>query len=280
MYQSEISKKAHVIVFGNEKGGTGKSTLSMHVIASLMKMGYQVGSIDIDARQGTLTRYVDNRKNTAERIKSDLVIPTHMAVYKVNGSIREEVEAEETRNFEEAFDKVSYNSDFVVIDTPGNDTFLSRLAHSYADTLITPTNDSFIDLDLLVRIESGSKITMKPSIYSEMVWEQRKSKLQREHTSIDWIVVRNRLTNISSKNKAEMIQILAELSKRIGFRIASGFAERVVFKELFLSGLTLLDVEDTRAQLSLSHIAARQELRELLKMLNLPTLNKRIEEVA
>lgn len=272
-------KKPHVIVFGNEKGGTGKSTLSMHVIVSLLKIGYKVGSIDIDARQGTLTRYIDNRLTTAKRLSSDLLIPEHTAVYKVDGSIREEVEAKETENFKLAFDQIAKNNNFIVIDTPGNDTFLSRLAHSYADTLITPTNDSFIDLDLLVRIESANKV-MKPSIYSEMVWEQRKSKLQREHSSIDWIVVRNRLTNISSKNKAEMVQILMELSKRIGFRVASGFAERVVFKELFLSGLTLLDVEDNRAMLSLSHIAARQELRDLLKMLNLPTLNKKIENVA
>lgn len=271
--------KPHVIVFGNEKGGTGKSTISMHVIVSLLKMGYSVGSVDIDARQGTLTRYIDNRRDTAGKLSSALLMPQHETVHKVDGSIREDVERQETEKFDAVFDRLSESNEFIVIDTPGNDTFLSRLAHSHADTLITPTNDSFIDLDLLVRIDGVSR-AMKPSVYSEMVWDQRKSKLQRERTSIDWIVVRNRLTNISSKNKAEMVQILMELSKRIGFRVASGFAERVVFKELFLSGLTLLDVEDTRAQLSLSHIAARQELRDLLKMLNLPTLSKRIENAA
>lgn len=270
-----MSNKPHIIVFGNEKGGTGKSTLSMHVIVALLKMNYNIGSIDIDARQGTLTRYIENRKITNENLSGILKLPQHFTICKGSASIREDLENDESERFITTFQELQ-NNDFIVIDTPGNDTFLSRLAHSYADTLITPTNDSFIDLDLLVRLENNNR-TMKPSIYSEMVWEQRKSKLSREGRTIDWIVVRNRLTNITSKNKVEMVQILMELSKRIGFRVASGFAERVVFKELFLSGLTLLDIEDTRSQFSLSHIAARQELRDLLKMLRLPSLDQKIK---
>jgi chromosome partitioning protein len=45
----------------------------------------------------------------------------------------------------------------------------------------------------------------------------------------------------------------------------------VVFRELFPKGLTLLDLKDIGVtQLSISNIAARQELRDLIKTLNLP----------
>ncbi|MBM3566952.1 MAG: ATPase, partial [Alphaproteobacteria bacterium] len=55
------AKRAHVIVLGNEKGGSGKSTTAMHLIAACLRDGRSVASIDLDARQGTLTRYLSNR---------------------------------------------------------------------------------------------------------------------------------------------------------------------------------------------------------------------------
>ena len=179
---------------------------------------------------------------------------------------------DERGRFIEAFAPLSAANDVVVIDTPGSDNFLSRFAHSFADTLITPMNDSFIDLDLLAKVDADTLKIERVSLYSEMVWEQRKRRAMRDGGSIDWIVMRNRLASHDARNKRNVADVLQRLSKRIGFRLAPGFGDRVIFRELFLGGLTLLDLRRGGAgpSLTLSHVAARQEVRDLVAALNLP----------
>lgn len=260
-----MKKTAHIIVFGNEKGGSGKSTTAMHTAIALLRMGYRVGTIDLDARQGTLTRYLKKRFDYITRNDERLPSPAHMAIRR---STHESVR---TNNNEEegfllmALDELNRVSDFIVIDTPGTDSFLSRLAHSYADTLVTPMNDSFIDLDLLADIDMKNYEVKGPSIYSSMVNAQRRVKEERDGSSIDWIVMRNRMTHLNTKNNKVIADLLDTISKRANFRMAPGFGERVVFKELFLKGLTLLDLkEDQNGGLTLSQISARQEVRNLI----------------
>jgi chromosome partitioning protein len=264
------NQSPYVVVLGNEKGGTGKSTAAMHVITSLLRQGYKVGSIDVDARQGTLSRYVENRRLRSEaKPEEHLPLPDQYPIV-------EEAQAEDEKNLKEAMEKLS-GSDYIVIDTPGSDMYLSRLAHSYADTLITPLNDSFIDLDMLARLNPETLEIIRPSTYSEMVWEQKKQRAIRgDRRAIDWIVLRNRLTAVNSRNKEEMRKALESLSKRIGFRLVAGFGERVIFRELFLNGITLLDLRESRVAMSLSHVAARQELNQLLEMIQIPKQKKKV----
>lgn len=259
----------YVVVLGNEKGGTGKSTVAMHLITYLLRQGYKVGSIDVDARQGTLSRYVENRQQRARNTGEDLPLPEHVPLFRSQLESVADMQAEERENVHKAIESFS-DKDCIVIDTPGSDMYLSRLAHSYADTLITPLNDSFIDLDMLVRIESDSHDILRPSTYAEMVWEQKKERAIRQRQSTDWVVMRNRLSSIHSRNKEEMERILEALAKRIGFRLIQGFGERVIFRELFLSGLTLMDLEVSNTPLSLSHVAAKQELTTLISAINWP----------
>ncbi len=258
----------YMIVLGNEKGGTGKSTIAMHIIVSLLQKGFKVGSIDIDARQGTLSRYIENRHLRSQNLDASLLIPEHLPIFPSQDPNKHVAHEQDKSSLQQAFEKFK-NCHYVVIDTPGNDTFLSRTAHSYANTLITPLNDSFIDLDVLVRVNHDIN-ELKPSIYAESVWEYRKQRAMRgEKKAIDWIVLRNRLSSLNSKNKEEVKKILKALSKRIGYRLISGFGERVIFRELFLTGLTLLDAASSKNSFSLSHVAARQELNELMAVMNI-----------
>ena len=250
---------ARMIIFGNEKGGSGKSTLAVHVIVGLLRAGGRVGSIDVDSRQATLTRYLENRATIAETRGFNLPLPEHRLVFRSEKSPEEDAE-----RFNQAVDALSRTCDAVVVDTPGSDAPLSRLAHSYADTMVTPMNDSFVDFDLLAKVDPETFRVICPSAYAEMVWEQRKRRMARDRGSIDWIVVRNRLSTLDTRNKRNMEKVLASLAKRIGFRTAPGFGDRVIFREMFLSGLTLLDLRDTGTKLTMSHIAARQEVRDLL----------------
>lgn len=258
-----------VLVFGNEKGGTGKSTIAMHLTVNLLNMGYKVGTIDVDARQGTFSRYIENRAKKKEIIGDEVLMPSHTAIFCSQKNNTKEMEEENTDNFSKAIESYS-TFDYIVIDTPGNDSNLSRIAHSYADKLITPMNESFIDLDLLVRLkESVAQSELRPSTYAEMVWDQKKSKAIRSKGTIDWVVLINRMSNIASRNRLELEKVLRALSKRIGFRLSKGFKERVIFRELFVNGLTILDKSVMENSTSLSHIAARRELADFMKDINI-----------
>jgi chromosome partitioning protein len=264
-----MAKQAHVIVVGNEKGGTGKSTVAMHLIVSLLARGASVGSIDLDARQATLTRYIQNRRRRNERGQA-LSLPDHEEVPPTA-----DAEADEQR-FMAALERLRQSHDVVLIDTPGANHPLSRLGHSFADLLVTPLNDSFIDLDVLAKVDPDSMKISHPSHYSEMVWETKKIRaLRGEKAVVEWFVLRNRLSPLDARNKRVMERLLGDLSKRIGFRLVGGLCERVIYRELFLEGLTLFDLgEGSGVEMSLSHVAARQELRGLVEALGLARLLK------
>jgi chromosome partitioning protein len=174
----------------------------------------------------------------------------------------------------EAFiaDKAS-GADFVVIDTPGRDDPLARHAATTADTLVTPMNDSFVDFDLIGQVEGESFKVRKLSFYAELIWEARikrsRATMEQNRRQMDWVVVRNRTGHTEARNMARIEQALTEMSRRVGFRIARGLSERVIYRELFPSGLTLLD-KGHLGDLGTSHLVARQELRGLIAGLRLP----------
>jgi chromosome partitioning protein len=219
---------------------------------------------------------------TMDKEGASLPLPAHVVINRSPYNIVEDAEADERDRFTRALARLLVNCDFVIIDSPGSDNYLSRLAHSYADTVITPVNDSFVDLDVLASVDGISMKVQKPSIYSEMLWEQKLQRAKRDGGTIDWVVMRNRLSNIDARNKRMITKIMEELTKRLGFRLAPGFSERVIFRELFLLGLTVLDVVETGksgTSLSMSHLAARQEVRDLLGALKIPAIEARIQQV-
>ena len=266
------AERAHVLVIGNEKGGSGKSTTALHIAVALLADGARVATLDLDARQGTLGRYIENRAAHARRKGIDLPMPVHAAVPLSDLGDRAAAQADERARLEAALEAVIDTVDFVIVDTPGSDTFLSRLAHTWADTLLTPLNDSFIDLDLLARVDPDTLKVVRPSIYADQVWKQRQIRAVQGGRPVDWVVMRNRLSSLAARNKRDMGEVIEALSRRIGFRVAAGLSERVIYKELFLNGLTLLDLGrgGKGPSLTLSHVAARQEVRDLVAALNLP----------
>ena len=263
---------AHIIIVGNEKGGSGKSTTAMHVATALVRLGHRVGVLDLDLRQQTFGRYVENRRAFCATHGIDLPIPDYRDLPEIDRSQLRPSENTHDHRLSSAVAALEPDKDFILIDCPGSHTRLSQVAHSLADTLITPLNDSFVDFDLLAHIDPESGEILSPSVYSEMVWNARQLRAQAGLPPIDWVVVRNRVAPQRMHNKEKMQEALEALSKRIGFRIAPGFGERVIFRELFPRGLTLLDLKDigVKGQMNISNIAARQELRELIKALNLP----------
>ena len=257
-------RPAHVIVVGNEKGGSGKSTVAMHIIVGLLRGGLKVATLDLDARQATLSLYLRQRAAYAEAHGIALPMPeTHDALH-ASGDPAADIQA-----LDALMTQARRVADVVVLDTPGSDTPLSRAGHGYADTLVTPLNDSFIDLAVLAKVDAQSLKISGLSHYAELVFEVRKQKALRQQGKLRWVVMRNRLSSLDAKNKRDMEVLVADLSKRLLFEVAPGLGERVIYRELFLKGLTLFDLRQKHVDvaLSLSHVAARQELRHLLESL-------------
>lgn len=262
----------HRIVFANEKGGTGKSTTAVHVAIALAYLGVRVGCVDLDPRQRTLHRYMENRAETIRR-KGYALPTTTFEVFR--GTTVEELDV--------LAEQVGRDVDFLIFDTPGRDDEFARHIAVTADTLITPLNDSFIDFDLIGQVDPDTFKVRRLSFYAELIWETRKKRAQATlsegRREMDWIVVRNRTAHIEARNMRRINNALQELSKRVGFRIAAGLSERVIYRELFPAGLTLLD-RDYLGDLGTSHLVARQELRGLIAGLNLPAPKPRVQAEA
>lgn len=275
-------KVAHVIVCGNEKGGSGKSTLSVHIAVALMKAGMKVATIDLDTRQRTFTRYFENRKVWAEKNCLNLEHPTHSCLNRAEGELVFANHDAESRELAQCIAIVEHDHNFVVIDTPGSDTYLQRLAHMMADTLVTPINDSFIDFDVLAKIDPQTWNIESISQYAQAVRDARRERRKVDNIVIDWIVVKNRLSSLQSRNEQRLERCIERLSGELGFRVAPGVAERVIFRELFPMGLTAVDELDEAtfgAKPTLSHLSARQEIRQLVDALKLPMDQKSREQL-
>ncbi|HYI48591.1 MAG TPA: division plane positioning ATPase MipZ [Allosphingosinicella sp.] len=248
----------HFITFANEKGGTGKSTTAVHSAVALAAQGRKVAALDLDSRQRTLGRYLDNRAASARRLGLDLAMPAYSTFDPGRGE-----------SLEAAIERIADGAEFVIIDTPGRDDPYARAAIVRADTLVTPINDSFVDLDLIGEVDAETYRVRKPSFYAELVWDSRTQRAKAHGASVDWVVLRNRMQHIEARNMRRVGEALNELSRRVGFRIIPGLGERVIYRELFPKGLTLLDLHQI-GDLGLSHIAARQELREMIAGFALP----------
>ena len=262
------TRRPYVIVVGNEKGGTGKSTTAVHLAIALMRQGFGVATLDLDPRQRTLTRYIENRQSFANATGRMLLIPKHATTDPLEGGDAAAQVVARAR-LASAIRNAS-GCDFLIIDTPGSASALARAGHEAADTLITPINDSFIDIDVLAQIDRDRRTVTAPSVYCQMVWECHNRRVVESRPAMDWIVMRNRLAHIDSRNMRDITALMDALARRIGFRLAPGFGERVVFRELFPLGLTVLDLPDridlpgTDTAISSSHRAARDELGALL----------------
>ena len=263
-------KSARVIVCGNEKGGSGKSTLSVHIAIALLKAGHRVATIDLDMRQRSFTRFFENRKSWSEKTKSQLVMPYHICLDRADGGLVLANEDQESRDLLHHIGEIEGSHDFIVIDTPGSDTYLQRLAHMVADTLVTPINDSFVDFDVLANVNPHTFEIESISQYAEAVRQARRERRRADEGLIDWIVVRNRLSSILSRNEARVHRCVEKLSAELGFRVAHGVSERVIFRELFPFGLSVLDQLEQEGQGSKpnqSHVSAREEIRYLIEAL-------------
>jgi chromosome partitioning protein len=251
----------HFLVFANEKGGTGKSTTAVHTAVALAAQGRRVAALDLDTRQRTLGRYLDNRAATMKRAGVELPMPAYATFDPARG-----------QSLDEALERLGEDADILVVDTPGRDDPHARAAMVRADTLVTPINDSFVDLDLIGEVDAETFRVRRPSFYAELVWNSRTQRAKTHGASVDWVVLRNRMQHLEARNMRRVGDALGELSRRVGFRVIPGLHERVIFRELFPKGLTLLDLHQIgqAGQVGVAHIAARQELREMIAGFALP----------
>jgi chromosome partitioning protein len=268
--------QASVIVVGNEKGGAGKSTIAIHVVTALLHAGAKVAVLDLDLRQQTMGHFFANRAAWLAANGAKAPMPLEHAISSAGDSLAKAAEAEQLARFEAAFADVGAAADFVLIDTPGSDTVISRAAHARADLIVTPMNDSFVDFDMLGVVDPVTLDLKRHSLYAETVWSSRKQRATAERKQIDWVVLRNRLAPTEARNRRRLDERVDALAKKVGFRVGPGLRDRVIYRELFPFGLTVADLSPRirPVAMSLQHVAARQELRALMTALGFQGLDE------
>ncbi|MFI3242443.1 MAG: division plane positioning ATPase MipZ [Alphaproteobacteria bacterium] len=257
------NKKSHVIVISNEKGGVGKSSISMHLSVKLLQEGFSVATLDFDGAQASLTKYIENRKTFCDLRSIDLPMPTH---FKFAPKEQKDAHIAEISFLVE---ELSKKFDAIIIDTPGGRNYLFDLAHSFADTLITPISDSLIDLSSLADIDYLTGKIKSAGHYASFVWDVKKEKAKRGENYLNWIVVGNKISSYNSNNKKKVFALLEKVSKQYGFRYLEGMKDRTIYKELFLQGLTVLDFSNStlKQKMSVSHLAAKREVRAIAEFI-------------
>lgn len=259
---------APLIVVGNEKGGSGKTTVAIHLVAGLMATGLRVGAVDLDHRQRSLSHFFAYRTAWGERQNRDYSLPR-----LVTPNAHDDGDA--TAALANMVGALSREAEVIVVDCPGADTALGQAAHAGASIIVTPLNDSFVDFDLLAGVDPETYEAKAPSIYAEFVWESRKRQMVERRKTIDWLIVRNRMASTETRNQRRVSEALTKLAQRIGFRFVPGLSERVIYRELFPKGLTVLDlIEGKTKGITMAQIAARAEVRGLIAALRLPQLSR------
>ena len=254
--------QASVIVIGNEKGGAGKSTIAIHTAVALLHAGARVATIDLDLRQQSMAHFFANRRAWLEANGVEAPMPMEFAISTGDEAVG---------RFAVAFAQAREAADFILIDTPGSDTEVSRVAHAKADLIVTPMNDSFVDFDMLGVVDPVTLELKRHSLYAETVWECRKQRAAIDRKMIDWVVLRNRLAPTEARNRKRLDERVQALSRKVGFRVGPGLRDRVIYRELFPFGLTIADLSPAirPVAMSLQHVAAHQELRALMSALGL-----------
>lgn len=247
-----------IIVFGNEKGGSGKTTTIMNIMVALLKKGFTVASVDIDSYQHSLSSYIQKRQHL---IDSGLNILTSRHFRLIDGLGKKYLNPKEIDNktysqliipfdseigfIEEkiahTIDTLSKDYQFILFDTPGSHTEISKTVHSFADIVATPINDSFLDFELLGKINPNDSNAITPGPYSAMLFDQRAKKAERSQKKIDWVVITHRLFEIDTRNQKNIDLAVHRLSKRLSFRMADGFGRREIYRASFDQGVTVLD---------------------------------------
>jgi chromosome partitioning protein len=244
----------------------------MHIIVALLKAGKRVASFDLDSNQLTLSRYISNRGDWAREQKLRLELPDHTPITEEPLYGRGPSDPATLKQFISQFKRITRKSshDFIIIDTPGGAQHLSLVAHGMADTLITPINDSLIDLDVLVAIEPMGR-EPRPSTYAAAVLRALQTRRKVCGLATDWVVVRNRLELVPSRNHGRITQVLHVIQDRLGFRTAGGLLERPVYRELFAAGLTAFDdvAGLTKGGEPGDELLARREVEDLIRDIGL-----------
>jgi len=253
---------AHVVVFANEKGGVGKSTLAFHCCVSLCDAGYDVTVVDLDRQQQTLARALTNRDATARSLDVDLPRPRYLVLESQSGALLSQEIA-----------RVGSASDFVIIDVAGSDSAIARRAIALADTLVTPVNSSFVDIDLLGCFNPVTMQLKGEGHFTRLVNELRIERQARNLKPLDWVVMKNRVRSSERRQQSRIDQALDQLAETARFRLGIGLSERVAYRELFLFGLTHLDVKHIPG-LAKMQVRTTEEITRLIVDLALPQCPK------
>ena len=248
----------HVIVFANEKGGVGKSTLAYQCALALSHRGFRVTAVDCDRRQGTLHNFLQAREGSARTLRLKIPQPRFVLLEAQSGAL-----------LLQELERVGRESDFVVIDLAGHDGPTARRAIAIADTVVTPVNCSAADLDSLGSIHPITRRLRRTGAFAQLVIGLRDERERLGLGAFDWVVVKNRVRHCERRLIASADRQLSTMARHMPFRVADGLTERLAYRELLPFGLSHLDFRFL-PQLLRRQSAPSQEVEQFVAGLRLP----------
>lgn len=253
------NKTAHapIILFANEKGGVGKTTLVFNTAIDLCNRGYRVLAIDLDFRQRSLARAIENRMASNRCLGLDLPVPKVCVLQQPSGPM-----------LVQELNRLGSDRDVILIDAPGHDSPVARRAMALAQTIVTPINPSFFDLDVLGHFDPVSLKFRKPGPFAQAILDIRAEQMRRNLLPARWIIAKNRIRGAERSHNKRIEPMLAQLSDQLGLTIAEGLTERVAYRSLLQYGFTISDIKRV-PQLAHMQIRNVKEISRLTNELNI-----------
>lgn len=260
-------RPGRIIVFSNLKGGTGKSTTALSVIVGLLRQGKSVASLDLDMDQEALSRYLFNRTRFAKLTKLRIGMPDHHRFTQIDPGGNGAELSTRLDKLSELIDKLVAENDYLVIDCPSLDNPLTRAVTARADVLTSPVNESFLDIDVIGEVRGSPPTVTRVGPFAEIIGAEMQRRREEGIAPLEWIVVRNRRNPSATRHTAAIGTVLDELARNLSFRVTDGFVDRLIFRELFLVGLSILDLrkDDPLIAGNSSHKSAYEEASDLLQ---------------
>lgn len=238
-----------IIIFGNTEPRTGKSLTLAQIAVTLLRAGHRVGTMDLDEDGEGLSLFLHRRRET----DPDLPQPVHR---RLPAAGRDEKTLATALML--ALTEMAADCDIILIDAPRGVGTLSRMAHGYADIIVTPVRDD--DLSALALFKGNTSRIEKPAPYAEMLEDEAIRRNARGAHPAQWYALRTRRITSALKNKKQSVDILDKISSTFGFTPLAGLHERPLYNDLFTKGMTVADLP---GPFSMADIAARQEVRSL-----------------